>query len=72
MAGSLRLDDMDQPRAKQMLDYPWFTRRTWQKELRTMLKAGVKLELEALSAKGISFISEEYLPKKLRDKQWLA
>jgi DNA topoisomerase-6 subunit A len=32
----------------------------------------VKLELEALSAKGISFISEEYLPRKLADKQWLA
>ena len=36
-----------------------------------MLRSGVKLELEALSAKGISFISEEYLPKKLRDRAWL-
>ena len=37
-----------------------------------MLKAGVKLELEALSAKGISYISDDYLPKKLKDKDWLA
>jgi len=69
---TIKLKDEDTRRAKQMLSYPWFNKRTWQKELRTMMKNGVKLELEALSAKGISFISEEYLPKKLRDKQWLA
>jgi DNA topoisomerase-6 subunit A len=69
---TIKLDDQDQRRAKQMLSYPWFDKRTWQREIRTMLKNGVKLELEALSAKGISFISEEYLPQKLRDKQWLA
>lgn len=69
---TIKLDDQDQRRAKQMLGYPWFNKRTWQREIRTMLRNGVKLELEALSAKGISFISEEYLPKKLKDKQWLA
>jgi DNA topoisomerase VI subunit A len=69
---TIKLDDQDQRRAKQMLSYPWFNKRTWQRELRTMLRNGVKLELEALSAKGISFISEEYLPRKFRDKQWLA
>jgi DNA topoisomerase-6 subunit A len=69
---TIKLDDQVERRAKQMLAYPWFQKRTWQREIRTMLRYGVKLELEALSAKGISFISEEYLPKKLRDKQWLA
>lgn len=69
---TIKLDDQDERRAKQMLSYPWFNKRTWQREIRTMLRNGVKLELEALSAKGISFISEEYLPRKLRDKQWLA
>jgi DNA topoisomerase-6 subunit A len=69
---TIKLDDQDLRRAKQMLAYPWFNKRAWQRELRTMLRNGVKLELEALSAKGISFISEEYLPHKLADKQWLA
>jgi DNA topoisomerase-6 subunit A len=69
---TIKLDDQDLRRAKQMLAYPWFNKRGWQRELRTMLRNGVKLELEALSAKGISFISEEYLPRKLADKQWLA
>ena len=47
---TIRLDDGDQRRAKQMLAYPWFTRRTWQKEIKEMLKSKVKLELEALSS----------------------
>ena len=68
---TIRLDDTDEKRAKQMLAYPWFHRKEWQKELQHMLKLGVKLELEALSSKGISFISEEYLPRKLTEKDWL-
>lgn len=36
-----------------------------------MVKSGVKFELEALSRRGISFITEEYLPKKLKDRDWL-
>ena len=40
-----------------------------------MLSNGVKLELEALSSKGISFVTEEYLPEKIKagkGKGWLA
>ena len=33
--------------------------------------SGPSPELEALSRRGISFITEEYLPKKLRDRDWL-
>ncbi len=68
----LRMNDQDVARAKQMLAYPWFQKKTWQKEIRMMLDSGAKYELEALSAKGISFISEEYLPKKIRDGDFLA
>jgi len=68
---TIKLDDTDEKRAKQMLGYPWFHRKEWQRELEHMMKLGVKLEIEALSSKGISFISEEYLPKKLRDKDYL-
>jgi len=32
---------------------------------------GKKLELEALSNKHFSFITQEYLPRKLREKRWL-
>jgi len=69
---TIRMTDEDNNRAKQMLAYPWFQRKEWQKEIQHMVKAGVKLEIEALSNRGISFITEEYLPKKLRDRDWLA
>jgi DNA topoisomerase-6 subunit A len=68
---SIKLDDTDVKRAKQMMSYAWFDRREWQREMKRMLREGVKFELEALSAKGISFISEEYLPRKIRNRQYL-
>jgi DNA topoisomerase VI subunit A len=69
---TIRMEDGDISRAKQMMAYPWFQRKEWQKEIQHMVKTGLKLEIEALSNRGISFISEEYLPRKLRDRDWLA
>ena len=36
-----------------------------------MKASGVKMEQEALSEKSISFVSEQYLPRKIRDKDFL-
>ena len=68
---SIKMDDGDNNRAKQMLAYPWFKQARWQREIQEMVKSGLKFELEALSRRGISFITEEYLPKKLKDRDWL-
>ncbi len=68
---AIKMDEGDVNRAKQMLAYPWFQKKQWQEEIQEMVKSGVKYELEALSRRGISFITEEYLPKKLKDKDWL-
>jgi DNA topoisomerase-6 subunit A len=68
---SIPMNDQDQSRARQMLAYPWFKDARWQREIQEMADSGQKYELEALSRRGISFITEEYLPKKLRDKDWL-
>ncbi len=68
---TIKLNEQDRARAKQMLAYPWFQRKEWQKEIKAMVSAGVKLELEALSNRGISFITETYLPKKLKDRDYL-
>ena len=65
------LTDEDRRRAKEIMAYPWFNKHPWQREIRHMLALGVKLELEALSNKHFSFITETYLPKKLKDKRWL-
>jgi DNA topoisomerase-6 subunit A len=69
---AIRMDEGDVSRAKQMLAYPWFQAKHWQREIQEMVRSGEKYELEALSRRGISFITEEYLPRKLKDKDWLA
>src|SRR5512147_2150077 len=68
---AIKMDDGDNNRAKQMLAYPWFKKAHWQREIQEMVRSGLKFELEALSRRGISFITEEYLPKKLKDRDWL-
>ena len=68
---AIKMDDGDSARAKQMLAYPWFQAKQWQREIQEMVRSGVKYELEALSRRGISFITEEYLPRKLRERDWL-
>lgn len=70
-AVTIKLTDQDVRRAKEIIAYPWFAKRPWQKEIKHMLKQGVKLELEALSAKDFSFITETYLPTKIKKRQWL-
>ncbi len=67
----IQLEKDDISRAKQMLAYPWFQAKHWQREINAMVEAGFKMEIEALSNKGISFVTEEYIPKKLRDREWL-
>ena len=69
---TIRLEDTDIARAKEIMAYPWFAgKKAWQTEIQRMLSSKVKLELEALSAKGITFASDEYLPRKLKDKDFL-
>jgi DNA topoisomerase VI subunit A len=68
---AIKMDEGDVSRAKQMLAYPWFQAKQWQEEIQEMVKSGQKFELEALSRRGISFITEEYLPRKLKDRDWL-
>ncbi len=68
---TIKLNQGDVKRANEMLKYVWFKPKEWQDEIQHMLKVGYKLELEALSAKGIRFISEKYLPEKISKKDFL-
>ena len=68
---AIKMNDQDAARAKQMLAYPWFKDAKWQREIQEMVRSGMKFELEALSRRGISFITEEYLPRKLKEKDWI-
>ncbi len=68
---TIKLAEIDKKRISEILKYPWFQKKDWQAELKEMLRLGFKLELEALSAKNVSFITEKYLPDKLAKKEWL-
>ena len=59
-------------RARQIAQYPWFAhKKPWQKELDLMLKNGFKLEVEALISKDISYVTEEYVPARLAEGNFL-
>lgn len=68
---TIKLNKGDIKRIHEMLKYIWFKPKEWQDELKHMLEVGYKLELEALSAKGIKFITEKYLPQKIKQKDFL-
>jgi len=68
----IELNDKDRKRAKQIAKYPWFERKkAWQKEIELMLRNGFKLEVEALISKEISYVTEEYVPQRLADQEFL-
>jgi DNA topoisomerase-6 subunit A len=68
----IALSDTDRKRAQQIARYPWFAhKREWQKEIKLLLENGFKLEVEALVSKDISYVTEQYAPRRLRDKDWL-
>jgi DNA topoisomerase-6 subunit A len=68
---AIKMTDKDVGRAKEMLAYPWFKDVRWQREINEMIRSGKKYEIQALSNRDISFVTEQYLPKKLRDRDWL-
>ncbi len=69
----IAVDDKDIKRAKQIMEYPWFKgKKEWEKEVALMLKHGFKMEVESLLTKSISFVTESYVPQKLKQKsKWL-
>ncbi|MEM8678227.1 MAG: DNA topoisomerase IV subunit A, partial [Planctomycetota bacterium] len=68
----IKLSDSDKKRARQIANYPWFEKKAaWQKELKKMLDNDFKLEVEALISKDISYVTEEYVPQRLRDRDFL-
>ncbi|MBX3374113.1 MAG: DNA topoisomerase IV subunit A [Phycisphaeraceae bacterium] len=68
----IALNDRDIARAKQIAEYPWFaSHRGWQGEIRRMLDNGFKMEVESLITKDISYVTEVYVPQRLRAKDFL-
>jgi len=68
----ISLNDRDIERANQIAEYPWFAKKKpWQKEIQQMLRNGFKMEVESLITKDISYVTESYVPERLKSKEWL-
>lgn len=69
----IELDQADIKRCKQIAEYPWFAKKKeWQREIKKLVSQGFKMEVEAMISKDLEYLTEEYVPMKLKDKkQWL-
>src|SRR5262245_43422045 len=71
-AVKIDLTENDIKRAKEIAAYPWFLdNKAWQKEIQALLSNGFKMEVESLITKDISYVTEEYVPQRLKAKDWL-
>ena len=71
-AVKIDLTDNDIKRAREIAAYPWFeAHKGWQKEINALLSNGFKMEVESLITKDISYVSETYVPERLKAKDWL-
>jgi DNA topoisomerase VI subunit A len=68
---TIKAKDVDIKRAKELLQYDWFKKPKWQKEINLLIEKGIKAEIEALSHRGLKFMSETYLPDKLKKGDFL-
>lgn len=62
----LTVSDEDINRANDMKRKPWMQDKKWQKELNLFLNKREKCELDAFFKHGFKFLSDTYLPQKLR------
>ena len=68
----LQLTDHDRRMGEELLKEAFIQRNpAWVRELNHMLQSGEKAEIQALSSFGFQFITEEYLPRKLREGDWI-
>ncbi|MCC6015501.1 MAG: DNA topoisomerase IV subunit A [Desulfurococcaceae archaeon] len=56
----------DIKRAQELLNYEWFKTEKWMKEINIFLEKQSKLEIEALTGKGLYFLMDTYIPTKIQ------
>ena len=68
----IKLTEQDSARIKQVSEYDWFKdNKEWIRQFKMMKEMNGKVEIQALAARGISFISETYLQSKIKNKEFL-
>ncbi len=67
----IKLNEKDIARAKELMNYQWFQKPAWQAEIKRMLTSGLKYELDSLANKDFQYLTKKYLPRKLKEKDWI-
>ena len=66
-----KMKDVDIKRAKEMMDYPWFKTKEWQRQLKKAIQIKVRIEQQALANKSLDFVAKKYLPEKIENEIFL-
>jgi DNA topoisomerase-6 subunit A len=65
--------DVDLKRLEQLQNYEWFKdNKQWQRQFKLMKTLKAKAEIQALSSRGISFITDKYLPEKIKKEDFIS
>lgn len=68
----LKMTDADLRYGRQLLEEAFIRQNPrWYAELEAMLKSRVKAEIQALSSYGFQYLTTEFLPRKLRERDWI-
>jgi DNA topoisomerase-6 subunit A len=51
--------------------YPWFITPEWIRELCVFFYTLSKLEIEAITGKGLKFLADVYIPRKIESRDWI-
>jgi DNA topoisomerase-6 subunit A len=61
----------DFKRINDVMEYDWMQNEQWQSQFQKMLDKGVRVEQQALASQSLEFVANEYLPKKIENKNFL-
>ena len=67
----IKAKDKDIKRAKELKNYSWFRTKRWEHEIEIFLSKKAKLEIEALTSKGLRFLMNKYIPEKIETGDWI-
>lgn len=70
-AVTIKAKEVDIKRAEEMKKYEWFKHKGWQNEINKFLDKKIKAEIQSLSSKNLQYISNTYLPEKIKNKDFL-
>ncbi|RLG80908.1 MAG: DNA topoisomerase VI, partial [Thermoprotei archaeon] len=57
---------------KEVAGYPWFRTPEWVREMCVFFHELAKLEIEALTSKGLRFLMDSYIPEKISSGDWIS